>query len=128
MSDNVAEIVGKLTEAQRTEIKAADRSGVIPTIAAIVVLLGIQMLFGSAAAFWFGIGGLCIGLTYLWEAGRNAEIEERATEKWVRAYLENSQAAATIRRGEADQEAQCSDPRHSPAARRPARLGALCAG
>lgn len=90
MTNNVAEIAKSLTEAQLAAIKASDRSGAIPAIAAIVVLLGIQMLFGRAAAFWFGVGGLCISLTYLWEEGRNAVIEERATEKWVRAYLENS--------------------------------------
>lgn len=87
---DVAEIAKSLTEAQREEIRAADRLGVIPSIAAIAALLGIQMMFGSAASFWFALGGICFALAYLWEAGRNAEIEERATEKWLKAYLENS--------------------------------------
>ena len=80
-------VAQELREAKLRAIKDADKSGCLPTVAAIVAYAGVQLAFGYSAAFWAAAGSMTAIIVFLWESGRNSEIEQRATEQWAAKFL-----------------------------------------
>lgn len=86
-TERAAVVAAEIRAAKRAAIKNADNSGWWPTIAAILFIAAIRSEFGPTASTWLGIGVLAALILFLWEAGRNSEIEQRATEQWAADFL-----------------------------------------
>ena len=86
-----ATVAKGLTKAQREALRKADKSGCIPVLATVVALSAMQWAIGHQMTFMFALGALIASIIGLWDAGRNSQIKERATEEFLRNLLEKEQ-------------------------------------